>query len=76
MSAAGAPPPSPDDNADAPWYIRCGIINGSDDLDIHEVGPETFAEVHVHDDGSATFDEGWGGAWIETDLLANLEEWR
>jgi hypothetical protein len=71
MTVAGAPS-SP---SGTPWYVRCGIING-DELDIHEVAPETYAEVHVHDNGSATLDEGWGGAWIETDTLANLEEWR
>jgi hypothetical protein len=72
MTVAGAPP-SP---SGTPWYVRCGIIDSSDELNIHEVDPETFAEVHAHDDGTATLDEGWGGAWIETDTLIGLEDCR
>jgi len=66
---ATTPTPSPD----TPWYVRCGIIDW-DDLDIHEVNPETFAVVHAHGNGTATLDEGWGGAWIETDTVVALEE--
>jgi hypothetical protein len=47
-----------------------------DEMTTHEVEPETFCRVHYHCDGSATFDEGWGGAWIESDTLYQLEAWR
>jgi hypothetical protein len=45
----------------------------TDDLDIHAEPARQFAKVHPHADGTATLDEGWGGAYIETDTLLNLE---
>ena len=54
------------------WADAIGLT----DDDRHEVEPKTFAKVHPHKDGSATLDEGWGGAWIETETVVSLEEWR
>lgn len=41
------------------------------DIDTHDVEPETFAEWH---DGIEWWilDEGWGGAWIETDTVVEV----
>jgi len=47
-----------------------------DEMDTHEVEPETFCRVHYHCDGTVTLDEGYGGAFIESDTLYQLEAWR
>jgi len=44
----------------------------AEDLDIHAVDPETFAEVYPQGDGSVLFDEGWGEAFIESDTVAEV----
>jgi len=46
------------------------------EMTVHEVEPETYARIHYHTDGTVTLDEGYGGAFIESDTLYQLEAWR
>ena len=55
--------------SDAASWADCAF---ADDLDIHEVDPERFADVYPRDDGSVLFDEGWGDAFVESDTVVEV----
>ena len=55
--------------SDAASWADCAF---ADDLDIHEVAPERFADVYPQPDGSVVFDEGWQQAWIESDTVMEV----
>lgn len=59
-------------DADAEPYWADAVL-GDTELDIHEEPARQFGDVYLHDDGTATLDEGWGAAFIETDTLVSLE---
>lgn len=61
-------------SADAGRHWTEAILG--DEMQTHEVEPETFARVHYHTDGTVTLDEGYGGAFIESDTLYELGAWR
>lgn len=60
-------------STDGPTWGDAGF---TPDVDVHAVEPQAYADVYCHDDGTATFDEGWRAAYIETDTLVDLEDWR
>ena len=67
--------PSEPADAEAVLYWADAVL-GDTELDIHEEPCREFADVYLHDDGTATLDEGWGAAFIESDELVSLEDRR
>ena len=56
-------------DTDDPTWGDLGVV---DDLDTHDVEPQSWADIYQPEPGVVVFDAGYGDAWVESDTLVEV----